>query len=47
MHVTFCWAQRSETMVKETHILALKRVEEVSTQLSIIPRGPRRIADAT
>lgn len=32
---------------KKTYILALKGVEEVSTQLPIIPWGPRRIADAT
>lgn len=46
-HVTSCWAQRCKTVVKETYVLALKGVEEVSTQLPIIPRGPRGIADAT
>lgn len=46
-HVTSCWAQHSETVGKESYVLALKRVEEVSTQLPIIPRGPRGVADAT
>lgn len=32
---------------KQTHVLTLKGVEEVSTQLAVIPRGPRRIANAT
>lgn len=31
----------------DTHVLALEGVEEVSTQLAIIPRCPGRIADAT
>lgn len=30
-----------------TYVLALKGVEEVSTQLPVIPRGPGRIANAT
>lgn len=34
-------------LVEGTYVLALKRVEEVSTQLPIIPRGPGGIADAT
>lgn len=32
---------------RQTHVLALKRVEEVSTQLPVIPRGAGRIANAT
>lgn len=32
---------------RETYILALKGVEEVPTQLPVIPWGPRRIANAT
>lgn len=30
-----------------THVLALEGVEEVSTQLAVVPRCPGRIADAT
>lgn len=32
---------------RQTYVLALKGVEEVSTQLPVIPWGPRRIANAT
>lgn len=39
---------RAEQLARgKTYILALKGMEEVSTQLPIIPRGPRRIANAT
>lgn len=38
------WGERAR---RRTYVLALKGVEEVSTQLPVIPWGPRRIANAT
>lgn len=37
----------AEERQKETYVIALKGVKEGSTQLSIIPWGPRGIANAT